>query len=143
MLYKVDIGAPGVIICDIMVGGDEVQDETQTLTNEDIKEIKEKVDEKEEIDLVVVLLKKIIDTVMMEELFEINRKMNLFRRVLSKGVLKFAEGHMDDTPKMERFVDSFRAAWKVYKKDGDEKATMDAFMEAMDNELWHSDDTKA
>ena len=43
---------------------------------------------------------------------------------------------MDDTPKMERFVDSFRAGWKVYKKDGDEKATMDAFMEAMDNELW-------
>ena len=136
-----------------MVGGDEVQvqevqegnaqDETQTLTNEDIKEIKEKVAVKEEIDLVVVLLKKIIDTVMMEELFEINRKMNLFRRVLSKGVLKFAEGHMDDTPKMEQFSDSFRAAWKVYKKDGDEKATLDAFMKAMDNDLWHSDDTKA
>ena len=133
-----------------MVGGDEVQvqegnaqDETQTLTNEDIEEIKEKVDEKEETDVVVVLLKKIIDTVMMEELFEVNRKMNLLRTVLSKGVLKFAERHMDDTPKMERFVDSFRAAWKVYKKDGDEKATMDAFMEAMDNELWHSDDTKA
>ena len=140
-----------------MVGGDEVQvqegnarDETQTLTNEDIKEIKEKVDEKEEIDVVVVLLKKIIDTVMMEELFEINRKMNLFRRVLSKGVLKFAEGHMDDTPKMDQFADSFRAAWKVYKKDGDEKATMDAFMEAMENELWFneeyplcSEDTKA
>ena len=50
---------------------------------------------------------------------------------------------MDDTPKMERFVDSFRAAWKVYKKDGDEKATLDAFMKAMDNELWISDDTKA
>ena len=57
-----------------MVGGDEVQDETQTLTNEDIEEIKEKVDEKEETDVVVVLLKKIIDTVMMEELFEVNRK---------------------------------------------------------------------
>ena len=129
-----------------MVGGDEVQvqevqegnaqDETQTLTNEDIKEIKEKVEEKEEIDLVTLLLKKIIDTVMMEELFEINRKMNLFRKVLAQGVLKFAEGHMDDTPKMERFVDSFRVAWKVFKKDGDQKATMDAFMKAMGNELW-------
>ena len=143
-----------------MVGGDEVQvqevqegnaqDETRTLTNEDIEEIKEKVDEKEEIDLVALLLKKIIDTVMMEELFEINRKMNLFRKVLSKGVFKFAEGHMDDTPKMDRFVDSFRAAWRVYKKDGDEKSTMDAFMKAMDNELWFneefplcSEDTKA
>ena len=136
-----------------MVGGDEVQmqevsegnaqDETQTLTNEDIEEIKEKVDEKEEIDLVALLLKKIIDTVMMEELFEINRKMNLFRKVLAQGVFKFAEGHMDDTPKMDRFSDSFRDAWRVYKKDGDEKATLDTFMEAMDNELWYSDDTKA
>ena len=126
-----------------MVGGDEVQvqegnaqDETQTLTNEDIKEIKEKVDEKEEIDLVVVLLKKIIDTVMIEELFEINRKMNLFRKVLAEGVLKFAEGHMDDTPKLDRFSDSFREAWRVYKEDGDKEKTMDAFMKAMDNELW-------
>ena len=132
-----------------MVGGDEVQvqevqegnaqDETQTLTNEDIEEIKEKVEEKEEkeeIDLVALLLKKIIDTVMMEELFEINRKMNLFRKVLAQGVLKFAEGHMDDTPKMDRFSDSFRAAWRVYKEDGDKEKTMDAFMKAMDNELW-------
>ena len=129
-----------------MVGGDEVQvqegnaqDETQTLTNEDIEEIKEKVEEKEEkeeIDLVALLLKKIIDTVMMEELFEINRKMNLFRKVLAQGVLKFAEGHMDDTPKLDRFSDSFRAAWRVYKEDGDKEKTMDAFMKAMDNELW-------
>ena len=136
-----------------MVGGDEVQvqevqegnaqDETQTLTNEDIKEIKEKVEEKEEIDLVALLLKKIIDTVMMEELFEINRKMNLFRKMLAQGVLKFAEGHMDDTPKLDRFSDSFRAAWRVYKEDGDKEKTMDAFMKAMDNELWQSDDTRA
>ena len=130
-----------------MVGGDEVQVQevsegnaqdvqTQTLTNEDIKEIKEKVDEEEEGDVLRVLLKKIIDTIMMEELFETHRKMNLLRKVLAQGISKFAEGHMDDTPKIDRFVDSFRAAWKVYKKDGDEKATMDAFMKAMNNELW-------
>ena len=130
-----------------MVGGDEVQmqevsegnaqDETQTLTNEDIKEkVEEKEEKEEEIDLVALLLKKIIDTVMMEELFEINRKMNLFRKVLAEGVLKFAEGHMDDTPKLDRFSDSFRAAWRVYKEDGDKEKTMDAFMKAMDNELW-------
>ena len=129
-----------------MVGGDEVQvqewnaqDETQTLTNE---EIKEKVEEKEEIDLVTLLLKKIIDTVMMEELFEINRKMNLFRKALAEGVLKFAEGHMDDTPKMDRFSDLFRAAWRVYKEDGDKEKTMDAFMKAMDNELWTSSNSE-
>ena len=116
-----------------MVGGDEVQDETQTLTNEDSKE---EVDEEEEGDVLHVLLKKMVDTIMMEEFFEVNRKMNSFRQVLAQGVLKFAEGHMDDTPKMEKFVDSFRVAWKVYKEDGDKEKTMDAFMKAMDNELW-------
>ena len=96
-----------------MVSGDEVQvqevqegnaqDETQCrqLTNEDIKEIKEKVDEKEEGDPLVWLLKKTIDTIMMEELFEANRKMNLFRRVLAKGVLLFAEKHAEDTAKLD------------------------------------------
>ena len=37
---------------------------------------------------------------------------------------------------MEKFVDSFRVAWKVYKEDGDKEKTMDAFMKAMENELW-------
>ena len=138
MLYKVDLVAPSVIII-IMVGGDEVQDETQTLTKEDTKKEEEDLDG----DAVVVLLKRIIDTIMMEELFETNRKMNLFRNVLAQGVLKFAEKHEGDTPKMDLFVDSFREAWKVYKKDGDHEKTMDAFMKAMDNELWISEDTKA
>ena len=66
-MYKVDLVAASVIII-IMVGGDEVQvqevsegnaqDETQTLTNEDIKEIKEEVDEQAEVDSLVLLLKK-------------------------------------------------------------------------------------
>ena len=116
MLYKVELVAPSVIII-IMVGGDEVQvqevqegnaqDETQTLTNEDIKEIKEKV---EEADPVVVLLKKMIDTIVIEEFLETNRKINLFRRVLAQGVLKFAEKHTEDTAKLDRLVDSFRTA---------------------------------
>ena len=65
-----------------MVGGDEVQvqevqDETQgqMLTDEEIKEIKEEVDAKEEADVLVVLLKKTIDTIMIEEFFEANKKM--------------------------------------------------------------------
>ena len=92
-----------------MVGGDEVQEvqegnaqnETQMLTDEDIKEIKQKVDEKEEADVLAVLLKKIIDTILIEEFFEANRKMNLFRYVLSQGVLKFAEKHAGDTAKLD------------------------------------------
>ena len=96
-----------------MVGDDEVQeDETQgqQLTDEDIKKIKEEVNEKEEADVLLVLLKKIMDTIMMEEFFEVNRKVNLFRIVLAEGVKKFAEERMNDKPKMDRFVDSFRAS---------------------------------
>ena len=136
---------------DIMVGGDEVQEvqegnaqnETQMLTDEDIKEIKEKVDEKEEADVLAVLLKKIIDTILIEEFFEANRKMNLFRYVLSQGVLKFAEKHAGDTAKLDRLVDSFRAAWKVYKEDGDEKTTMDVFMKNFGTRMtWRRDCTR-
>ena len=134
--------SPRVLSFIIMVGGDEVQDETQgqQLTNEDIKEIKEKV---EEADPVVVLLKKMIDTIVIKEFLETNRKMNLLRRVLAKGVLKFAEEHAEDTAKLDRLVDSFRAAWKVFKEHGDDKATMDIFMKEMNNELWVSEDTEA
>ena len=141
MLYKVDLVAWSVI-SDIMVGGDEVQDETQgqQLTNEDIKKIKEEVEEAEAL---LVLLKKIMDIIMMEEFFEVDRKMNLFRNVLAQGIRKFAEKHMEDRPKMDLFVDSFRAGWKVYKVNGDEKATMDVFMKTMNNELWDSEDTEA
>ena len=142
--------------CDIMIGGDEVQvqevqegnaqNETRMLTDEEIKEIKEKVDEKEEADVVFVLLKKTINTIMIEEFFEANKKMNQFRSVLARGVLLFAEKHAEDTAKLDRLVDSFRAAWKVYKEGGDEKATMDVFMKEMNNELWvplYSEGTKA
>ena len=123
-----------------MVGGDEVQDETQTLTNEDTKK-EEEADV--EGDAIVVLLKRTIDTIMMEELFDTNTKMNLFRNVLAKGVLKFAEKHEGDTAKMDLFVDSFRAAWKTFKQHGDHEKTMDVFMKTMNNELWISEDTKA
>ena len=127
-----------------MVGGDEVQvqegnfeDETQgqQLTYEEIKEIKE-VDTKEEADVLVVLLKKTIDTIMIEEFFETNSNMNQFRHVLAQGVFRFAEDHAGDTAKLDLFVDAFRAAWKVDKEGGDETTTMDVFMREMDNELW-------
>ena len=128
MLYKADLVAWSGL-SHIMVGGDEVQDETQSqqLTNEE---------EEEECDALLVLLKKIIDTILMEEFFEVNRKMNLFRNVLAEGIKEFAEKHMNDKPKMDLFVDSFRAGWKVYKVNGDKKATLDVFMKTMNNGLW-------
>ena len=139
-----------------MGGGDEVQvqevqegnarEDTQMLTNEEIKEIKEEVDEKEETDILAALLKKTIDTILVEEFFEANAKMNEFRRVLARSVLLFTEKHTEDKAKVDRLVDSFRAAWKVYRENGNEKATLDVFMKEMDNELWLplcSEDTKA
>ena len=83
-----------------------------------------------------MVLLKIIATIMIEEFFEANRKMNLFRHVLAEGILKFAEKHTGDTAKMDRLVDSFRAAWKVYKENGDDTMTMDVFMKEIKNELW-------
>ena len=135
-----------------MVGGDEVQVqevqegnaqcETQEkmLTDEEIKEIKEEVDEEESADLLVSLLKKTINTILVEEFFETNTKMNEFRRVLARGILLFAEKHGEDKAKVDRLVDSFRAVWKVYREKGDEKTTMDVFMKEMDNELWVTED---
>ena len=132
-----------------MVGGDEVQvqevqheTQGQMLTDEEIKEIKEEVDKKEEGDVLVVLLKKTIDTIMIEEFFETNKKMNQFRHVLAQGVLRFAEKHAEDTAKLDLFVDAFRAAWKFYREGGDETTTMDVFMNEMDNELWTASDSK-
>ena len=135
-----------------MVGGDEVQvQEVQEgnaqcemqekmLTDEEIKEIKEEVDEEESADLLVSLLKKTINTILVEEFFETNTKMNEFRRVLARGILLFAEKHGEDKAKVDRLVDSFRAVWKVYREKGDEKTTMDVFMKEMDNELWVTED---
>ena len=50
---------------------------------------------------------------------------------------------MNDKPKMDLFVDSFRAGWKVYKVNGDKAKTMDVFMKTMDNGLWYSEDSEA
>ena len=132
-----------IILSDTMVGGDEVQDETQMLTDEEIKEIKEEVDTREEeTDVLIVLLKKTIDTIMIEEFFETNKKMNLFRNVLAQGILTFAQNHTEDKAKMDLFVDAFRAAWKVYRDGGDEKNVLDVFMNEMNNELWTSSESK-
>ena len=64
---------------------------------------------------------------------------------MARGVLLFAEKHAEDKAKVYRLLDSFRAAWKVYRENGDEKTTLDVFMKEMDNELWlplYLEDTK-
>ena len=76
-----------------MVGGDEVQEiqegnaqgerQEKMLTEDVIKEIKEEVDKKESGDILVVLLKKTIDTIIVEKFFETNTKMNELRSSFS------------------------------------------------------------
>ena len=125
-----------------MVGGDEVQDETRMLTNEDIKEIKEEVDQKESDCFVAELIKNTISTIMIEEFYETDKKMNRFRNVLAQGILVFAQKHSEDKAKLERFVDAFRTSWKVFKENEDEKNVLDVFMNEMNNELWIPSESK-
>ena len=123
-----------------MVGGDEVQDETQSqvLTNEGLEE----VDQKESGCFVAEVIKNTVGTIMIEEFYETDKKMNRFRNVLAKGMLAFAQNHTEDTAKLERFVDAFRTSWKVYKENEDEKNVLDVFMNEMNNELWTSPESK-
>ena len=125
-----------------MVGGDEVQDETQSQMNEELEEIKEEVDQKESGCFVAELIKNTVGTIMIEEFYETDKKMNRFRNVLSKGMLAFAEKHTEDTAKLDRFVDAFRTSWKAFKENEDEKNVLDVFMNEMKNELWTSPDSK-
>ena len=48
-------------------GNAQADTQEKLLTDEEIKEIKEEVDEKESSDLLVAMLKKTIDTIMVEE----------------------------------------------------------------------------
>ena len=121
---------------------DAVQDETQMLTNEEIKEIKEEVDQKESDCFVGELIKNTVGTIMIEEFYETDKKMNRFRNVLAEGMLVFAQKHSEDTAKLERFVDAFRTSWKAFKENEDEKNVLDVFMNEMKNELWTSFDSK-
>ena len=134
------VGSDEVQVQEVQEGNAQCETQEKMLTDEEIKEIKEEVDEEESADLVVSLLKKTINTILVEEFFETNTKMNEFRRVLARGILLFAEKQGEDKAKVDQLVDSFRAAWKVYREKGDEKTTMDVFMKEMDNELWVTED---
>jgi len=64
--------------------------------------------------------------------------MDRYRGVLSGGILKVAE-KMDAAGSrvdLLKLVDAMPVGWKEWKTSGEEKATLDAFMRAMDNEHW-------
>ena len=136
-------------------GEDEVEvgeemEEVKLLTDEELGAIAEEVDKREEEsvkkakerpDFLTKLIEHCINTILLEEMTSVGQKMNAFRQVLADGVLKFAEREEaeNSTAKMDRFVDSFRAAWKEWKKYEDGEHVVNVFMQEMDNELWYPD----
>ena len=129
---------------------DEVGEEMKekNLTDEEVRAIAEEVDKREEEsakeerpDFITKLLEHCINTILLEEMTGVGRKMNAFRQALAAGVLKFAEREEaeNSTAKMDRFVDSFRAAWKDWKEKEDQESMVNVFMREMDNELWYPD----
>ena len=126
--------------------GEEMEEEEKLLTDEELRAIAEEVDrrkeegaKKEKPDFVSQLLEHCINTILLEELNGVGQRMNAFRKALAEGVMKFAqrEDAVDSTAKMDRFVDSFRAAWKEWKKYEDGEHVVNVFMKEMDNELWY------
>ena len=118
------------------------------MTDEELRAIAEEVNKREEEsikkleespDFITKLLEHCINTILLEEMTGVGRKMNAFRQALATGVLKFAEREEaeNSTAKMDRFVDSFRAAWKDWKEKEDQESVVNVFMREMDNELWY------
>ena len=130
--------------------GEEMEEEEKNLTDEELRAIAQEVDKREEEsikkleerpDFITKLLEHCINTILLEEMTGVGRKMNAFRQALAAGVMKFAEREEaeNSTAKMDRFVDSFRAAWKDWKEKEDQESMVNVFMREMDNELWYPD----
>ena len=133
-------------------GEDEVGEEMEEkpLTDEELRAIAEEVNKREEEsvkkleespDFITKLLEHCINTILLEEMTGVGQKMNAFRQALAARVMKFAEREEaeNSTAKMDRFVDSFRAAWKDWKEKEDAESVVNVFMREMDNELWYPD----
>ena len=126
--------------------GEEMEEEEKLLTDKEVRAIAQEVNKREEEkeerpDFVAQLLEHCINTILLEEMTEVGQSMNAFRKALAAGVLKFAEREEaeNSTAKMDRFVDSFRAAWKDWKEKEDQESVVNVFMREMDNELWYPD----
>ena len=127
----------------------EEESEVKLLTDEEIQAIAEEVVERETSmkkrdrpDILLKLLEHCINTILLGEMNLVGQKMNKFHRVLAEGVLRFAEMKEaeNNRVKLERLVDSFRAAWKVWKTKDDKESVVDVFMKEMDNELWYPEE---
>ena len=130
--------------------GEEMEEEEKSLTDEELRAIAQEVEKREgesikkleeSPDFIAKLLEHCINTILLEEMTGVGRKMNAFRQAMAAGVMKFAEREEaeNSTAKMDRFVDSFRATWKDWKEKQDAESMVNVFMREMDNELWYPD----
>ena len=107
----------------------------------DVLELKKEIKfEKEKPEFLTMMLERAIDTILLEEVAELGTKMNRYRGVLAEGILTFAEGHQEDKADLTRLIEAFRQGWKVYRVNGQVKATLDTFMTTMNNRLWVPDE---
>ena len=96
---------------------------------------------KETPDFLALMLERVIDTILLEEVASLGTKMSRYRAVLAEGILAFAEGHQEDKADITHLVEAFRQGWKVYRVNEHVKGTLDVFMEAMNNQLWQPEST--
>jgi len=73
--------------------------------------LEEPKQEEEEKDLLVFLLRKVIDTIFIEEVTQIGTEMDKYRRVLCQEILKVGEQYdaVGNTVKLDKLVHAFRA----------------------------------
>ena len=112
---------------------------------EEVMEEAEEMIEEEEEDkktgtFLAGMIGSLTDTILYEEVHSLGDDMSRHRKLLAEAVLKLAEkeGAEQQRPKLDKFVDSFRAGWKEFRRTGDEKACVDKFMRHMESDLWYS-----
>ena len=96
---------------------------------------------KESPDILALMLDRVIDTILLEEVAELGMKMNRYKGVLAEGILTFAEGHQEDKADITHLIEAFRQGWKVYRVNEQKKTALDTFMAAMNNQLWVPEST--
>ena len=116
----------------------------KTDEEEEVMEESEEMKEEEEDDnkgtFLGGMIGSLTDTILYEEVHSLGDDMTRYRKLLALAVLQLAEkeGAEQERPKLDKFVDSFRAGWKEFRKTGDEKACVDTFMKHMESDLWYS-----
>ena len=90
-------------------------------------------------DFTFLMIERVIDTILLEEVAHLSMKMNRYRGILAEGIRAYAEDHQEDKADLSRFVEALRQGWKVYRVNEHKKASLDTFMEVMNNVLWVSE----